>query len=53
MYVISGCLGVSAIALTEVNKGYGALIILLLLALAFFGAKKVGVLKDTGSLGSN
>jgi UDP-GlcNAc:undecaprenyl-phosphate GlcNAc-1-phosphate transferase len=53
MYVISGCLGLSAIALTEVNKGYGALIILLLLALAFFGAKKVGVLKDTGSLRSN
>ncbi len=53
MYVISGCLGLSAIALTEVNKGYGALIILFLLALAFFGAKKVGVLKDTGSLRSN
>ncbi len=53
MYVISGCLGLSAIALTEVNKGYGALIILLLLALAFFGAKKVGVLKDTGSLRSH
>jgi UDP-GlcNAc:undecaprenyl-phosphate GlcNAc-1-phosphate transferase len=53
MYVISGCLGLSAIALTEVNKGYGALIILLLLGLAFFGARKVGVLKDTGSVESN
>lgn len=53
MYVISGCLGVSAIALTEVNKGYGALIILLLVGLAFFGAKKVGVLKDTASQESN
>jgi len=53
MYVISGCLGLSAIALTEGNKWDGALIILLLLGAAFFGAKKVGVLKDTGSLGSN
>ncbi|MDT8903749.1 glycosyltransferase family 4 protein [Anaeroselena agilis] len=53
MYTISGCLGLSAIALTEVNKGYGALIILLLLGLAFFGARKVGVLKDTGSVESN
>lgn len=53
MYVISGCLGVSAIALTEVNKGYGAVIILLLLAGAYFGAKKVGVLKDTGSVESH
>jgi len=53
MYVISGCLGLSAIALTEVNKGYGAVIILLLLGGAFFGAKKIGVLKDTGSVESN
>ncbi|MDR3592250.1 MAG: MraY family glycosyltransferase [Negativicutes bacterium] len=53
MYVISGCLGLSAIALTEVNKGYGAVIILLLLAAAYFGAKKVGVLKDTGSVESH
>lgn len=49
MYVISGCLGLSAIALTEVNKGLAALIILALLALAFFGARKIGVLKQTGS----
>ncbi|MDR3562529.1 MAG: MraY family glycosyltransferase [Negativicutes bacterium] len=53
MYVISGCLGLSAIALTEVNKGYGALIILLLLCGAFFGAKKIGVLKATGSVESH
>lgn len=53
MYVISGCLGLSAIALTEVNKGYGALIILLLLGGAFLGAKKIGVLKDTGSVESH
>ncbi len=38
MYVISGCLGLSAIALTEVNKGFGAIIILGLLLAAFFGA---------------
>jgi len=50
MYVISGCLGLSAIALTEVNKGYGAVIILVLLVGAFFGARKIGVLKDTGSV---
>ncbi|MBU2698926.1 UDP-GlcNAc:undecaprenyl-phosphate GlcNAc-1-phosphate transferase [Sporomusaceae bacterium BoRhaA] len=49
MYVISGCLGLSAIALTEVNKGLAALIILALLAVAFFGARKIGVLKQTGS----
>lgn len=53
MYVISGCLGLSAIALSEVNKGYGAVIILLLLCIAFFGAKKIGVLKDTGSVESH
>jgi UDP-GlcNAc:undecaprenyl-phosphate/decaprenyl-phosphate GlcNAc-1-phosphate transferase len=53
MYVISCCLGLSAIALTEVNKGYGAVIILLLLAGAYIGAKKVGVLKDTGSVESH
>lgn len=53
MYVISGCLGLSAIALTEVNKGFGAVIILLLLGGAFFGAKKIGVLKDTGSVESH
>lgn len=53
MYVISGCLGLSAIALTEVNQGYGAVIILLLLACAFIGAKKIGVLKDTKSVESH
>jgi UDP-GlcNAc:undecaprenyl-phosphate GlcNAc-1-phosphate transferase len=53
MYVISGCLGLSAIALTEVNKTYGVLIIILLLAAAFFGAKKIGVLKDTKSVESH
>ena len=50
MYVISACLGLSAIALTEVNKGYGLLIIIGLLAVAFIGAKKIGVLKGTDSV---
>lgn len=49
MYVISGCLGLSAIVLTEVNQGLAAVIVLVLLALAFFGARKIGVLKQTGS----
>lgn len=50
MYVISACLGLSAIALTEVNKGYGLLIILAILAVAFIGAKKIGVLKSSDSI---
>ncbi|EAX47438.1 glycosyl transferase, family 4 [Thermosinus carboxydivorans Nor1] len=53
MYVISGCLGLSAIALTEVNKVIGMLIIVVLLAVAFFGAKKIGVLKDVDSVKSH
>ena len=47
MYVISGCLGLSAIALTEVNKSFGILIVIALLCIAFIGAKKIGVLKAT------
>ncbi len=53
MYVISGCLGISAIALTEVNKFLGAGIIILLLAVAVFGAKKIGVLKTNDSVESH
>ncbi len=53
MYVISGCLGLSAIALTEVNRGLGALIVIALLAIAFFGAKKIGVLKASKSVESH
>lgn len=53
MYVISACLGLSAIALTEVNKGYGLLIIIGLLAVAFIGAKKIGVFKSTDSVESH
>ncbi|CUH95486.1 putative membrane protein [Propionispora sp. 2/2-37] len=53
MYVISGCLGLSAIALTEVNKGLGAIIIAVVLIIAFLGAKKIGVLKSDKSVGSH
>jgi len=53
MYVISGCLGLSAIALTEVNKSLGVLIILILLCIACFGARKIGVLKATKSVESH
>lgn len=53
MYTISGCLGLSAIVLSEVNKTFGVLLIMLLLTVAFFGAKKIGVLKDTKSAESH
>lgn len=53
MYVISGCLGLSAIALTEVNKALGALILIALLGVAFIGARKIGVLKATKSIESH
>lgn len=53
MYVISGCLGLSAIALTEVNKGLGVLIILAIVVIAFFGARKIGVLKAAKSVQSH
>lgn len=46
MYVISGCLGVSAIALTAVSKVYAALILLAIITVAILGAKKIGVLKN-------
>ncbi|MDF2569015.1 MAG: tagO [Sporomusa sp.] len=46
MYVISGCLGVSAIALTEVSKMYAAVILLCIITVAVLGAKKIGVLKN-------
>lgn len=53
MYVISGCLGLSAIALTEVNKSLGAFIVIALLGVAFIGARKIGVLKATKSIESH
>ena len=53
MYVISGCLGISAIALTEVNKFLGACIIIMLLAVSIVGARKIGILKNTDSAESH
>ncbi|MCE5286542.1 MAG: undecaprenyl/decaprenyl-phosphate alpha-N-acetylglucosaminyl 1-phosphate transferase [Pelosinus sp.] len=53
MYVISGCLGFSAIILTEVNKGIGAVIIAVILIAAFLGARKIGVLKTNKSVSSH
>jgi len=53
MYVISGCLGLSAIALTEVNQSLGMFIIVVLLSVAYIGARKVGVLKATKSVESH
>jgi len=53
MYVMSGCLGLSAIALTEVNKSFGILIIIVLLSIACIGARKIGVLKATKSIESH
>lgn len=46
MYVISGCLGVSAIALTEVSGQYAVFILLAIIAAALFGARKIGVLSN-------
>ena len=53
MYVMSGCLGLSAIALTEVNKSFGILIIIVLISIACIGARKIGVLKATKSVESH
>ena len=49
MYVISACLGVSAILLTEANIYSAVGILMLLLLLAGVVASKTGVLKDTRS----
>lgn len=53
MYAISGCLGMSAIALTEVNIAFGTIIVIALLVVAFLGARKIGVLKATKSIESH
>lgn len=53
MYLISGCLGVSAVILTLVNQVSAALILLGLLGSAVLGAKKIGVLKGSNSLGTH
>lgn len=53
MYVISGCLGLSAIALNEVDNSLGIVIVFGLLGIACIGAKKIGVLKATKSIESH
>lgn len=44
MYVISAVLGLSAIALTEVNTQIAILILTVVISAIFFGAKKLGIL---------
>lgn len=45
MYAISGCLGLSAIALSEVNGLLGIIIVIGVIVVALIGAKKAGILK--------
>jgi len=44
MYIISAVLGMSAIALTEVNAQIAILILAVVISAIFFGAKKLGIL---------
>ena len=53
MYVISGGLGLSAIALTEVSSGFGILIIVCVAGAVVFGAEKIGILKTKKSIETN
>lgn len=53
MYVISGVLGLSAIALTEVSSGFAIVIIIVVLSAVFIGAKKLGILKTKKSVESH
>ena len=50
LYMVSIGLGVSAIVLTEVKFGYAAVIVVGLLAAAYIGARKTGVLKSANSV---
>lgn len=50
MYVISGLLGLSAIALTEVSSGLAIGIVVLVISVVVFGAKKLGILKTKKSV---
>ena len=47
MYVISAILGMSAVALTEVNSQLAILILIIVVIAIFYGAKKLGVLRLT------
>lgn len=53
MYIISGCLGLSAIAVTEVTQGFAVIIIAALLFGAYVGAKKIGIFKNANSAQSH
>ncbi|WP_110954219.1 glycosyltransferase family 4 protein [Anaerosinus massiliensis] len=53
MYVISGVLGLSAIALTEVSSGFAIAIIIAVMLVVFIGAKKLGILKTKKSVRTN
>jgi UDP-GlcNAc:undecaprenyl-phosphate GlcNAc-1-phosphate transferase len=53
MYVISGVLGLSAIALTEVSSGFAIAIIIIVMLVIFLGARKLGILKHKKSVGTN
>lgn len=48
MYGISSCLGVSAIVLTEVSYVLGVALVLALLGVACYGARRLGVLSSAG-----
>jgi len=50
MYVISGVLGLSAIALTEVSSSIAIFIILAVIAAVLFGAKKLGIFDPKKSI---
>lgn len=50
MYVISGVLGLSAIALTEVSSSIAILIIIAVIAAVLFGAKKLGIFDPKKSI---
>ncbi len=47
MYVISAMLGLSAVAMTEVNSQIAFLILLIIVIAIFYGAKKLGILRLT------
>lgn len=53
MYVISGVLGLSAIALTEVSSGIALAIIFVVMLAVVLGAKKLGILKTKKTIESN
>lgn len=53
MYVISGVLGLSAIALTEVSTTIAILIVLVVFCAVAIGAKKLGIFKTKKSIETN